>query len=329
MSFVKRTIKDRIVTPAKRYKLTKVVGTDDIYDLEQQGNVTEIGTPTNAELLQRYEDTLDEHETAIGNKLNKTGDSKDNTVTFIETTADADIITGESHATLFGKIKKRFSTIATSIASINTALSGKASNSHASTATTYGLGTTVNYGHVKTINALTQTSHIDGTVLSAYQGYLINSNIANLLANAFDLYYSGTINFLSSDEANTPIKVAEISLKSNKFGIIVVGFSSTLFIIDTKSNKTILYAGQYSGTFNSSSPETPLGSVAVPVSFRVGDKLYFTVASAGSSGYTYWSISIYYNSTTDKLEIWKARGQTTQGTAQSYNYNMRLAGIAI
>lgn len=49
--------------------------------------------------------------------------------------------------------------------------------SHASTATTYGLGTTSNYGHVKTINGLTQSSHSNGTALSAYQGKVLNDKI--------------------------------------------------------------------------------------------------------------------------------------------------------
>ena len=54
----------------------------------------------------------------------------------------------------------------------------KAPTSHSSTDSTYGLGTTANYGHVKTINALTQSSHQVGTALSAYQGYVLNSNKA-------------------------------------------------------------------------------------------------------------------------------------------------------
>lgn len=54
-----------------------------------------------------------------------------------------------------------------------------APKNHASTASTYGLGTTSNYGHVKTINALTQSSHADGTALSAYQGYILNQMLAN------------------------------------------------------------------------------------------------------------------------------------------------------
>ena len=57
-------------------------------------------------------------------------------------------------------------------------LDGKAPTSHASSSSTYGLGTTANYGHVKTINGLTQSSHSDGTALSAYQGYLLNNAIS-------------------------------------------------------------------------------------------------------------------------------------------------------
>ena len=46
---------------------------------------------------------------------------------------------------------------------------------HASSDTTYGVGTTANYGHCKTINNLTQSSHVDGTALSAYQGYVLSN----------------------------------------------------------------------------------------------------------------------------------------------------------
>jgi len=48
--------------------------------------------------------------------------------------------------------------------------------SHASTSTTYGVGTTTSYGHCKTINNLTTSSHTDGNALSAYQGYLLDTN---------------------------------------------------------------------------------------------------------------------------------------------------------
>ena len=56
-------------------------------------------------------------------------------------------------------------------------LDGKAPTAHASSSSTYGLGTTSNYGHVKTINGLTQSSHSDGTALSAYQGKVLKDAI--------------------------------------------------------------------------------------------------------------------------------------------------------
>lgn len=49
--------------------------------------------------------------------------------------------------------------IVNAINSLVTAVDGKAPTSHASTGTTYGVGTTTSYGHVKTINSLTQSSH--------------------------------------------------------------------------------------------------------------------------------------------------------------------------
>ncbi|WMJ78510.1 MULTISPECIES: hypothetical protein [unclassified Sedimentibacter] len=58
-------------------------------------------------------------------------------------------------------------------ANITIADDTKAPKSHASTGTTYGVGTTSNYGHVKTINSLTQSSHANGTALSAYQGKVL------------------------------------------------------------------------------------------------------------------------------------------------------------
>jgi hypothetical protein len=45
---------------------------------------------------------------------------------------------------------------------VATALNGKAPTSHASTATTYGVGTTTKYGHCMTINDLNTSAHANG-----------------------------------------------------------------------------------------------------------------------------------------------------------------------
>lgn len=97
------------------------------------------------------------------------GDGKDVVVSFTEAATEAHIASGEKLSVLFGKILKMFK--------------GKAPNSHASSATTYGVGTTANFGHCKTINNLTQASHVDGNALSAYQGKVLDSqNISSYLA---------------------------------------------------------------------------------------------------------------------------------------------------
>lgn len=60
---------------------------------------------------------------------------------------------------------------------------GKAPNNHASTGTGYGVGTTANYGHVKTRNDVNASSYVAGEALSAYQGYVVNNKITNLCSS--------------------------------------------------------------------------------------------------------------------------------------------------
>ena len=52
-----------------------------------------------------------------------------------------------------------------------------AQTNHSSSLTTYGAGTTTNYGHNKIANNLTTTEYRDGEVLSAYQGKVLNDLI--------------------------------------------------------------------------------------------------------------------------------------------------------
>ena len=54
---------------------------------------------------------------------------------------------------------------------------GYAIKDHAVNASTYGLGSTSKFGHVKTINGLTQASHADGLALSAYQGKVLKTAV--------------------------------------------------------------------------------------------------------------------------------------------------------
>lgn len=71
-------------------------------------------------------------------------------------------------------------TNASNITSNATAISGKAPTSHASTATTYGVGNQSNYGHCKIVDNLTATAYAAGEALGAYQGKLLNDKITTL-----------------------------------------------------------------------------------------------------------------------------------------------------
>ena len=59
-----------------------------------------------ADALETEQSTVEVLQEAIGTKLNKDGDSKDNTVTFIQSETRENIDSGDKHSVLFGKIRK-------------------------------------------------------------------------------------------------------------------------------------------------------------------------------------------------------------------------------
>lgn len=95
---------------------------------------------------------------------------------------------------------------------VNTALGGKAPTNHASTSTTYGKGTSSNYGHVKISDSLTDTtpaatggvvpsmkavSDLSGAV-SDLTDYTHNVSTAKIAANNTTNISSGTITSIKS-----------------------------------------------------------------------------------------------------------------------------------
>lgn len=78
------------------------------------------GAPSTLDTLKEISDALEESGEAveainqsIGNKLDKAGDSKDNTVTFTQASTRENIASTEKHSTLFGKIAKWFADLKT------------------------------------------------------------------------------------------------------------------------------------------------------------------------------------------------------------------------
>ena len=81
-------------------------------------------------------------------------------------------------------------------------------SSHAVNASTYGLGTTGVYGHVKTVNGLTTSSHSNGLALSAYQGYVLDNGKADKSVAVKDIELvpkstdnTGAIKLIFADES--------------------------------------------------------------------------------------------------------------------------------
>lgn len=120
--------------------------------------------------------------------------------TYSESTSLTNLVSGETIATAFGKIKKAITSLITHLADTTGHITatervtwnGKAPTSHSSSATTYGVGTSSNYGHCKVVNNLTESSYADGVVLSAYQGKVLNDKISAMGGCEFIGKFTGT-----------------------------------------------------------------------------------------------------------------------------------------
>jgi hypothetical protein len=142
-------------------------------------------------------------------KLDKTGDSKDNTATFTEAVADADIASGETHATLFGKILKSIKTLRTGKINTSDIIQTTATNDTAkvpSSAVTYGIQQSLNKTSVSltSLASVTTTSRLvcskknnrivasgnltvnyAGSITDVLSGFTAPSNIIDSIAMAY------------------------------------------------------------------------------------------------------------------------------------------------
>lgn len=84
------------------------------------------------------------------------------------------------HGTFITKLPSGYKDQGYDIVPNKATVDGKAPTSHASSDTTYGVGTASNYGHCRVINNLTTSSATDGYALQAYQGKVLNDKITAL-----------------------------------------------------------------------------------------------------------------------------------------------------
>lgn len=93
-----------------------------------------------------------------------------------------------------------------------------APKSHASSSTTYGVGTTGNYGHCKLANNLTTSSYADGVALSANQGKVLNDAINNLKPVQLYNNTTGTNGTVTLSETSANFTYIEIFYKETQRG---------------------------------------------------------------------------------------------------------------
>lgn len=130
--------------------------------------------------------------------------------------------------------------------------------SHASSATTYGVGTTANYGHCMTINNLTTSAHANGKALSAYQGYVLNSKIKFTTQTA-----SSTVTSLANEK---DITLATITLAAGSWLLVGCGGCKQI----SQTNNTARFNLIISTSSSSWSPVSYSANIVMPMS-KMGD----------------------------------------------------------
>lgn len=129
---------------------------------------------TGGQVEVKMTDFVTDRTPAFLNKLDKTGDGSDVTVTFTEAATDTDIASGDKLSILFGKILKRFSTITSKFTTVDNSITQIESDISDITD-----GTTVVAQANKVTNALVIMSN-SGTALVNYDG----SATANMTLSA-------------------------------------------------------------------------------------------------------------------------------------------------
>ena len=143
------------------------LATPEVYDtdpLDIDNAAGPLTVVTGGQVEVKMTDFVTDRTPAFLNKLDKTGDGSDVTVTFTEAATDTDIASGDKLSILFGKILKRFSTITSKFTTVDNSITQIESDISDITD-----GTTVVAQANKVTNALVIMSN-SGTALVNYDG---------------------------------------------------------------------------------------------------------------------------------------------------------------
>lgn len=119
-------------------------------------------------------------------------------------------------------------------------------------ANNYGKASTSNWGHVKIINALTQTSYSDGLVLSAYQGKVLSDRIDDLGDDLVSIDASD-VPFTPNSQIWGDYQQVVNNVESALNNLFILVNSATLELIDNvqqSSNNPVKSSGIYTALSN-------------------------------------------------------------------------------
>ena len=135
---------------------------------------------------------------AIGNKLDKNGDSKDNTVTFTQASTRENIASTEKHSTLFGKIAKWFADLKT------VAFSGSYNDLS-------------NKPTIPTVNNATLTIKKNGSTVQTFTANASSNKTANIIVPTKTSELENDSGFMGSATALDTYEEIMANTKSGKF----------------------------------------------------------------------------------------------------------------
>lgn len=160
-------------------------------------------------------------------------DINEQTPTYTEATTLATLTSGEKISIAFGKIKKAITDFISHLADSTkhitsaerTAWNGKAPTSHASTATTYGVGTSANYGHLKITDSKASTA--TDTAASAKALKEVYDALVSLQSdgggcNIVVGTYSGTGSYVSGQETQANIAAGQNTLPFSSYPRLIL-----------------------------------------------------------------------------------------------------------
>lgn len=185
------------------------------------------GAPEAMNTLKELSDALSESgeaveaiNQAIGNKLDKNGDSKDNTVTFTQASTRANIASTEKHSTLFGKIAKWFADLKT------VAFSGSYNDLS-------------NKPTIPTVNNATLTIQKNGTNVQTFTANSSSDKTANITVPTKTSELENDSGFMGSATALDTYEEIMANTESGKFAGakgVKEGFSAINYRLDSTNN---------------------------------------------------------------------------------------------